>query len=104
MASVGALLKPVPNDPLRSGMRAATRRVGREEVTGGFDADGNVRGECGRYSHLAGTFPFEYGEPLPSNFEAEISELGRAVSSDASQPLAVRTAARCAQTLGFRVR
>jgi hypothetical protein len=75
-----------------------------EEVTGGFDANGNVRGGCGRYSHLAGTFPFEHGEPLPSNFEAEISELGRAVSSDASQPLAVRTAARCAQTLGFRVR
>lgn len=75
-----------------------------DEVTGGFDAEGNVRGGCGRYSRLAGTAPSEHGEPLPSNFEAEITELGRAVSSDTSQPLDVRTAARCAQTLGYRVR
>jgi hypothetical protein len=74
------------------------------EVTGGFDSEGNVRGGCGRYSRLAGTSPFEHGEPLPSNFEAEISELGRRVSSDPSQPLGVRTAARCAQTLGYSVR
>ena len=74
------------------------------EVTGGFDSEGNVRGGCGRYSHLAGTSPFEYGEPLPPNFEVEITELGQRVSSDASQPLDVRTAARCAQTLGYRVR
>lgn len=74
------------------------------EVTGGFDGEGNVRGGCGRYSHLAGTSPFEYGDPLPSNFEAEITELGRRVSTNGSQPVDVRTAARCAQTLGYRVR
>jgi hypothetical protein len=82
-------------------LRAPDQFATEREVTGGFDAAGHVRGGCGRYSHLVGSSPFLDGQPLPAGFGAEITELGRLVSSDASQPLDVRTAARCAQTLGY---
>lgn len=82
-------------------IRAPRQLALKDEVTGGFDANGRVRGGCGRYSRLAGESPFVAGEPLPLDFEAEITALGQTIAADESQPLDVRTAARCAETLGW---
>lgn len=82
-------------------LRAPDQFATKVEITGGFDSAGKVRGGCGRYGRLAGTAPFYDGEPIPASFVSEITELGRMVSSDSSEPLNVRTAARCAQTLGW---
>lgn len=82
-------------------LRAPQQFATKAEVTGGFDANGRVQGGCGRFTRLAGTVSFYDGEALPSGYVAEITELGRRVSADMSEPLDVRTAARCAQTLGW---
>ena len=82
-------------------LRAPNQFATKADVTGGFDAAGKVRGGCGRFTRLAGTASFYDGEAIPVGFVAEITELGRAMSSDTSEPLEVRTAARCAQTLGW---
>jgi hypothetical protein len=82
-------------------LRAPNQGATKEDVTGGFDSSGSVRGGCGRYAHIAGTFRYLDGEPLPAGFVAEITQVAGAVSSDPSQPLDVRTAANCAQTLGW---
>jgi hypothetical protein len=83
-------------------LRAPSNFATKSDVTGGFDSGGNVVGGCGRFSHLAGPSPYIDGQPLPAGFAAEITALGGSISSDASQPLNVRTAARCAQTLGYK--
>jgi hypothetical protein len=82
-------------------MRAPDHEALRQDVTGGFDSAGRVNGGCGRYARVAGIQRFEEGEPLPTDFVDEITRVGRAVSWDASEPMDVRTAARCAQTLGW---
>ena len=83
-------------------LRTPQQFASKEAVLGGFDAAGNVRGGCGRLTHLAGKLPLINGDPIPGNFEVEIAALGSSISADRSEPLDVRTAARCAQTLGYR--
>jgi hypothetical protein len=85
-------------------LRAPDHFVDLQAVTGGFDSAGRVLGGCGRYSHLAGASPWYDGEPLPSDSGARIAELGGTLAADQSQPIDVRTAARCARSLGFETK